>query len=217
MIASSAKTAADRRDVGGPPRERILEAASALFYRRGIHVVGVDAIAEAAGTNKMTLYRHFASKDQLIAACLVELTRDFEVAWDAIAAAHAGDPKGQLMAWLRHVCDFKENEAERGCGLANAAIELPDKDHPARRVIREFKSALHERLIGLCHDAGLVDPEGLADEILLLLEGARVTAQSIGSEGLSARLTGMLKTLVAAHTPRGEPDEVHGRMALSHR
>jgi AcrR family transcriptional regulator len=210
MSAPPAKTAADRRDASASPRARILAAARALFYRRGIHVVGVDAIAEAAGTNKMTLYRHFASKDLLIAACLGELTRDFDAAWDAIAAAHAGDPNAQLMAWLRHVCDFKENEAERGCGLANAAVELPDKDHPARRVIREFKSALRERLVNLCRDAGLMDPEGLADEILLLWEGARVTAQSIGAEGLSTRLTAMLEALVAAHTPRDNHDEADG-------
>jgi AcrR family transcriptional regulator len=202
MIASSAKI---RREGDLPPRERILAAARALFYRRGIHVVGVDAIAEAAGTNKMTLYRHFASKDALIAACLRELTREFDVAWDAIAAAHAGDPKGQLLAWLRLVCEFKENEAERGCALANAAVELPDKDHPARLVIREAKSSHRERLISLCRDACLIDPEGLADEIQLLWEGARVTAQSVGSEGLSARLTRMLEALVTAHTPRGEP------------
>src|SRR5271163_1362470 len=141
MIASTASRAADRQGSSSPPRERILTAARELFYRRGIHAVGVDAIAEAAGTNKMTLYRHFASKDVLIAACLRELTREFDAAWETIAAAHAGDPKGQLLTWLRHVCDFKENEAERGCALANAAVELPDKDHPARQVIRESKSA----------------------------------------------------------------------------
>jgi AcrR family transcriptional regulator len=213
MIAPSAKTAVTRREGDLPPRERILAAARALFYRRGIHVVGVDAIAEAAGTNKMTLYRHFVSKDVLIAACLRELTREFDVAWDAIAAAHDGDPRGQLLAWLRHVCDFKANEAERGCGLANAAVELPDKDHPARQVIREAKSAHRERLVGLCRDAGLIDPEGLADEASLLWEGARVTAQSVGSDGLSARLTGMLEALVAAHTPIGERDASHGTPA----
>jgi AcrR family transcriptional regulator len=205
MVASGARTPA-RQTGDAPPRERILTAARELFYRRGIHVVGVDAIADAAGTNKMTLYRHFASKDMLIAACLTELTREFEDAWHAIAAAHPGDPRGQLLAWLRHVCDFKVNEAERGCGLANAAVELPDKDHPARQVIREAKSASRERLIGLCRASGLIDPEGLAAEILLLWEGARVTAQSVGSEGLSARLTAMLEALVADHTPPGERD-----------
>src|SRR5438477_5889646 len=165
MIASTASPAADRQGSSPPPRERILAAARELFYRRGIHAVGVDAIAEAAGTNKMTLYRHFASKDVLVAACLSELTQEFDATWDALAAAHVGDPEGQLLAWLRHVGDFKENEAERGCALANAAVELPDKDHPARRVIREYKTALRERLIQLCRDAKLTDPERLADEV----------------------------------------------------
>src|SRR5580693_509286 len=76
-----------------PPRERILAVARDLFYRHGIHGVGVDAIAEAAGTNKMTLYRHFTSKDVLVAECLSELTQEFDAAWDALAAAHAGDPE----------------------------------------------------------------------------------------------------------------------------
>jgi AcrR family transcriptional regulator len=217
MSASTASLAAGRQGSSLPPRERILAAARELFYRRGIHAVGVDAIAEAARTNKMTLYRHFASKDVLIAACLSELTQEFDVAWDAIAAAHAGDPKGQLLAWLRHVCDFKANEAERGCGLANAAVELPDPDHPARRVIREYKTELRERLIRLCRDARLADPERLADEVFLICEGARVTAQSVGTEGLSARLAGMLAALVADHARRGNKDELRARDRPSRR
>src|SRR5437764_14395609 len=111
MTASTTRPAADRQGTSPPPRQRILAAARELFYRRGIHAVGVDAIAEAAGTNKMTLYRHFASKDVLIAACLGELTRECDVAWDANAAAHAGDPKGQLRAWLRHDGDVNDYHA----------------------------------------------------------------------------------------------------------
>jgi AcrR family transcriptional regulator len=217
MIAPTASLAADRQRIGPPPRERILAAARELFYRRGIHAVGVDAIAEAAGTNKMTLYRHFASKDALVAACLTELKQEFDVAWDAIAAAHVGDPKGQLFAWLRHICDFKEYEAERGCALANAAVELPDKDHPARRLIREYKTAARERLIHLCRDAKLADPEHLADEVFLIFEGARVTAQSVGSEGLSARLTGMLEALVSEHIRRSKQNKLQGQVMRSHR
>jgi AcrR family transcriptional regulator len=206
MSVSTASPAADRQGSSPPPRERILAAARELFYRRGIHAVGVEAIAEAAGTNKMTLYRHFASKDVLVAACLSELTQEFDVAWDAIAAAHVGDPEGQLLAWLRHMCEFKEHEAERGCALANAAVELPDKDHPARRVIREYKTALRERLIRLCRDARLAEPERLADEVFLIVEGARITAQSVGTEGLAARLAGMLEALVADRARRGRQD-----------
>src|SRR6266404_441875 len=147
-----------------------------------------------------------------ILAAAGELTREFDAAWDAIAAAHVGDPEGQLMAWLRHVCDFKENEAERGCALANAAIELPDKDHPARRVVREHKTALRERLIRLCRDARLADPERLADEVFLIWEGARVTAQSVGSQGLSSRLVEMLEALVADHARPDRQGELHRRV-----
>ena len=206
MNASTARLAADRQGTSHRPRERILAAARELFYRRGIHAVGVDAIAEAAGTNKMTLYRHFASKDALIAACLTDLTQEFEVAWDAIVAAQFGDPEVYLLAWLHHLCDFMEHEAERGFALANAAVELPDKDHPARRVIRDYKTASRERLIGLCRDARLRDPERLADEVFLIFEGARITAQSVGIEGLSARLAGILEALVADRARRGSKD-----------
>src|SRR6185369_15775591 len=94
-----------------PPRERILAAARELFYRRGIHAVGVDAIAEAAGTNKTTLYRHFASKDELVAACLREFAAEIDTEWDAIAAAHPGDPRGQLLAWLQHISEWIAREA----------------------------------------------------------------------------------------------------------
>jgi AcrR family transcriptional regulator len=217
MSVSITGPATERQASNPPPRERILAAARELFYRRGLHAVGVDAIAEAAGTNKMTLYRHFASKDALIAACLSELTQEFDVAWDVIAAAHAGDPLGQLLAWLRHVCDFKENEAVRGCALANAAVELPDVDHPARRIIREYKTANRERLIGLCRDARLADPERLADQVFLIYEGARVTSQSVGSEGLSARLAEMLEALVADHAPRDKKHQLLGRTKRSRR
>jgi hypothetical protein len=90
-------------------------------------------------------------------------------------------------------------------------------NHPARRVIREYKTALRERLIRLCCDAKLADPERLADEVFLLCEGARITAQSVGSEGLSLRLAGMLEALVADHARRGKQGEVHGRVTRSRR
>src|ERR1044072_7207417 len=79
-----------------PPRERILAAASDLFYRQGIRAVGVDAIAEAAGTNKMTLYRHFDSKDELVAEYLRCLAREAGGFWTELEAAHPGDPRAQL-------------------------------------------------------------------------------------------------------------------------
>jgi AcrR family transcriptional regulator len=188
-----------------PPRTRILKAARDLFYRNGIHAVGVDAIAEAANTNKTTLYRHFESKDELVAECLRALGGEFDRAWAEIERAHAGKPKDQLLAWLRFIAEFKLDGSERGCAFANAAVELPDANHPARRVIEEYKSRHRELIIALCRKAGLRDPELLADELFLLGEGARVTLQSLGPRGPAERLAEMFQTLVAAHTPSYQP------------
>src|SRR5215467_11415877 len=97
------------RTEGIPSRQRILATAAELFYRHGIRAVGVEAIAEAAGTNKMTLYRHFVSKDELVAEYLRSLAAGAALFWDELAAAHPGDPRAQLTGWLRameaHVID----------------------------------------------------------------------------------------------------------------
>jgi len=188
-----------------PPRERILAAARELFYRHGIHAVGVDAIAEAAGTNKMTLYRHFDSKDALVVECLRHLTAEFDVSWDAIAASHVGDARGQLLAWLRHVGEWKLSAADRGCALANTAVEISDPNHPARRYIDQQKRRHREKLVGLCREAGLREPELVADKVFLLCEGARVSLQSVGANGPACRLVEMLQSLVAEHARPAEP------------
>jgi AcrR family transcriptional regulator len=181
---------------------RLLAAAAELFYQHGIRAVGVEAIAEAAGTNKMTLYRHFSSKDELVAEYLRQSAAAADECWGRFALAHPGDPLAQLWAWIEEMAGHLAQPNERGCALANAAIELPEKDHPARRVIEENKKAHRQRLVRLSEEAGLSEPEMLADELHLLLEGARVTAQSIGTEGLAERLLHMGKAMIAAHKPR---------------
>jgi AcrR family transcriptional regulator len=184
-----------------PPRERILAAARELFYRHGIHAIGVDAIAEAAGTNKMTLYRHFDSKDALVVECLRRLTAEFDVSWDAIAAAHAGDSRAQLLAWLKYIGEWKLSAHDRGCALTNTAVEISDPNHPARRFIDERKTQHREKLVQLCREAKLKDPELFADKVFLMCEGARVSLQSVGAKGPACRLVEMLQSLVAEHAP----------------
>jgi AcrR family transcriptional regulator len=186
-----------------PPRVRILKSARELFYRDGIHTVSVDAVAEAAGTNKTTLYRHFDSKDELVAECLREVARELDRAWAEIEREHAGAPKQQLLAWLRFIADFKVGPDQRGCAFANAAIQLPDPNHPARRVIEAAKNRHRQMIVELCRKAGLRDPELLADELFLLGEGARVARQALGPRGPVERLSEMFQSLVTAHTPRG--------------
>jgi AcrR family transcriptional regulator len=184
---------------GIPPRARILAAAGELFYRHGIRAVGVESIAEAAGTNKMTLYRHFDSKDELVAEYLRQQAAKFEAWWADLEAQHPGDPLAHIRAWLAAMAAHVADCNLRGCALANAAVELPEKDHPARAVIEECKRRQRDALVRLCDTAELSEPEMLADEFLLLIEGARVTAQSMGADGLDARLLRMSEALIAAH------------------
>jgi AcrR family transcriptional regulator len=178
-----------------PPRERILIAACDLFYRHGLHAVGVEAIAEAALTNKMTLYRHFKSKDDLIVAYIQQLADEGEEVWDRIVSANPNDPQKQLDAWVDFVEDVLTNKFERGCAIANAAVEL-DSEHPARALIEAYKHRKRMRLVKIFREAHYRDPDLLADEVFLLFEGARINIQC-GKKGPASRVAQMLRNLLA--------------------
>ncbi|MFA5901005.1 MAG: TetR/AcrR family transcriptional regulator [Hyphomicrobium sp.] len=184
-----------------PPRQRILIAARQLFYRHGIRAVGVESIADAAATNKMTLYRHFGSKDELIAAYLNELAKEGDEVWDALAREHPGDANAQLEGWLRYVEKILTDCGERGCAVANAAVELREIDHPARQIIDDYKTRKRDRLVGLFRQAGYEEPDQLADEVFLLFEGARISIQCC-SNGPAVRVVRMLRSLLAEHAPK---------------
>jgi AcrR family transcriptional regulator len=186
------------------PRERILLAARELFYARGVKAVSVDEIATAAHTNKMTLYRHFTSKDLLVAEYLRSLSQKYDAVWGEVARTHPGDPLAQLRALLCRFGEYLARSENRGCAFANAAVEIPEKDHPARAVIEEHKTHQRAQLAKLCREAGYVEPEPLADEIFLVLEGARINIQSVGQCGPGAKLTEMVSGIMKRHPRRGD-------------
>ncbi len=181
-----------------PPRQRILEAADDLFRRIGIRGVGVEAIAEAAGTNKMTLYRHFASKDELIAEWVRGIVEKKEAEWDDIAAAHPGDPEAQLVDWSRRVAKKFAEMEERGSALGNALAELPEPDHPARLVIDAHRVREHGRILRVCREAGFAEADLAADQFYMLLEGAKACVQCIGLKRVGEHLMKSVDALIAA-------------------
>jgi len=183
-----------------PPRERILVAADDLFRRVGIRGVGVEAIAEAAGTNKMTLYRHFASKDELIAEWMRGIIKQKEKVWDEIIANHPNDPAGQLVEWSRRTAQAFAQMEERGSAMLNALAELPEPDHPARKVIDEHRVAEHDRILKLCREARFDDPDLAADQFYFMLEGAKACVQCIGLKRVGEHLMRLVDTMVAART-----------------
>lgn len=158
-----------------PAARRVLDAASELFYGQGINAVGVDLIAKHAGVTKKTLYERFGSKEALVAAYL----RERDERWRAwltaeVDASPRQDPPDRVLATFDALAVWMRRENPRGCGFVNAAAELPDDGHPARQVIGDQKRWLRSYLRGLSEDAGARDPDALADELLLLHEGATV-------------------------------------------
>ena len=180
-----------------PPRQRILAAADELFRRVGIRGVGVEAIAEAAGTNKMTLYRHFESKDALIAEWARGIIAQKERVWDEIEATYPNDPRAQIVDWSRRTAVALAQMEERGSPILNALAELPEADHPARRVIDEHRLREHERLLTLCRAAKFPDPELASDELYFLLEGAKSCVQCIGLKRVGEHLVRLVDTMLA--------------------
>lgn len=156
-----------------PAGRRILDTAAGLFYDQGLHAIGVDTIARAAGVTKKTLYDRFGSKDELIAMYL----RERDERWRAKltrAVERAADPRERLLATFDALGAWMRAENPRGCAFVNAFAELPDPDHPGHQVAADQKEWLLAYLTRLATDAGVPDPKRLGRRLLLLHEGATV-------------------------------------------
>ncbi|KFC72712.1 Transcriptional regulator [Bosea sp. LC85] len=179
-------------------RERLLATASDLFYRRGVRAVGVDVIIEAAGVAKTSLYRHFRTKDELIAAFLQREDEDFWACWDDVAARHSDDGEAELDAQMGWIGERVGRPHYRGCPQINVAAEFPDEDHPARLVAKTHKQQLHRRLRAIAEQLQIKHPEVLATQLLVLINGAFVSSQILAEGDATSLLRHMTHALVAA-------------------
>lgn len=157
-------------------RERLLRAASELFCRYGINATGVDAIVQAAGTAKATLYKTFGSKEALIEAVLVsegEVWRDWYI---AAIEEYPGDAGDKLAGALQVLEGWFATERFFGCPFINAVGEFDKKDARYRNIALAHKSVVLARLVALATEAGAKEPEALAHQIGILIDGAIVAA-----------------------------------------
>ncbi|HEF4744913.1 TetR/AcrR family transcriptional regulator [Burkholderia multivorans] len=167
-----------RAIAGATAQEHLLRAAQELFYREGVRSVGVEAVVELAGVNKMSLYRQFSSKDDLILAYLARMDACFFERVDASLAKHPGDPKAQLIQYFVDLAERATQKDYRGCPFVNVAAEFPDASHPARERVAQNKEQLMKRLVALCEAAGARDPKALADSLALVIEGIYAASQT---------------------------------------
>ena len=195
-IRTDVRKAKGKRSERLPVRERILIAAGELFHKQGIRGIGVEAIAEAAGTNKMTLYRYFDSKDELIAEWVRGMIAAKEAEWAELTAANPDDPQGLLQDWSRRTAAKLKAMEDRGSMLGNALAELPDPEHPARKVIQEYKIREHKRVVRLCRAAGFQNPDLAANLFWMLLEGAHSCVQCVGMRKFGEHLVQLVDLMI---------------------
>jgi AcrR family transcriptional regulator len=168
-----------------------------MFYRDGIRAVGIDAIIARSGVAKMSLYRNFPSKDALVTAWLEDRNGFFWRRWNK-AEARAGDPRNQLDAVLDMIAATASHPKWRGCPFLNTGTEFPEPDHPARAVILAHKRAVRERLRALAAAARARDPDLLAQQLQLLIDGAYAIGQSLGPSGPAKTVASAGRALIAA-------------------
>jgi AcrR family transcriptional regulator len=155
-------------------RQRLLDTAAELFYREGVRAVGVDLVVERSGVAKTSLYRHFRSKDDLVAAVLERDDQHYWTYWDRIAQRRSKNPGSELAAQMQWIAQYIDRPEFRGCAFLNAATEFPAADHPARKIALRHKEELRSRLGALTQRLGAKNAGELADQLVLLIDGAYI-------------------------------------------
>ena len=156
-------------------RQRLLAAAADLFYREGIGAVGVDLVSKRAGVSKRTLYQQFGSKDRLIAESLD--AHGAAIIGPYLPAEDPGAPaRQQILAVFDGLSGWTASETFRGCPFINTATELADPGHPARQIARDHKLQLRGYFARQAERGQAKDPQRLADELIVVFDGAIVQA-----------------------------------------
>lgn len=165
-----------RKQETSEARQRILETADRLFYQDGVRAVGIDRIIAEAGVAKMSLYKHFPSKDDLILEVLKYREEGVLEFFRSAMERHGKKLKNPLRAFFAALKDFFESPGFRGCPFQNAAVELADPAHPGTEFVRGHKQRFSEFLRGLVEESVGKAAAKLSPAISILVEGALVTA-----------------------------------------
>lgn len=179
-------------------RQKILNTANDLFYRNGIRSVGVDTIVEEAGVAKTSLYRWFPTKDDLVVAFLGWRDDVFWTQWDKVENQYQGQPRDELLGQLRWIAAYIDSDDYCGCPFLKASSEFAESDHPVRRAVQANKQQLRDRLRHLSAAVGALDPDLLADQLVLLVDGAFASSRASGVAGPARRLITTAETLIHA-------------------
>lgn len=187
-------------------RERLIKAAHDLFYRVGFHAVGLDAILAQVGITKTAFYNHFESKEELVSATLTWHDRWWQDTFREMLRRHGGDSaRGQLAAVFDALEETVQATGFNGCFFVNVAVQFPLPHDPAHRAAAAHKQAMERIIRELAAYAQAADPDALAQELSLLLEGAYVTRQVTGNPQSAQIARRIGRLLLEKHLPADPP------------
>jgi AcrR family transcriptional regulator len=179
------------------PKAKVFQTAARLFYQHGYRAVGVDTLAAESGIGKMTLYRHYPSKDDLIVAYLKDSNEIFWRNFEEITK-DAPTPREKLLAFFESLQHYVKTPACYGCPFLNVATEYPETDYPGHQVALEHKQSVRARFRQLAKEAGAKKPDVLADQLFLLMDGAYMASRMFGGKNPASHLASAARALIDA-------------------
>jgi AcrR family transcriptional regulator len=165
--------------------ERLMAAASELFYREGVRAVGIQRVIDEAGIAKASLYAHFDSKDDLVAACVDQRVREWRSHVDDQLQRSTRDARGKLLLFFDLLVTLIGAPEFRGCPLQSVSAEIADPNHAAKRVIAGHRQWLHDFMRTLTTQAGLRPVDEVAAALVVLSDGALAAALVDGNPGMA--------------------------------
>lgn len=177
------------------PKDKVFKTAARMFYQHGYRAIGVDTLAAESGIGKMTLYRHYPTKDDLIVAYLKDSNdlfwRNFEkITEDAPTA------REKILAFFEGLQDYVQSPSCYGCPFLNVATEYPETNYPGHQVAIEHKQSVRMKFRQLAREAGAKKPDILADQLFLLMDGAYMASRMFGTRNPAAHLAEAAQVLV---------------------
>ncbi|WP_313436264.1 TetR family transcriptional regulator [Stenotrophomonas sp.] len=160
-------------------KQKILTTAEALIYQNGIHATGMDLLVKTSGVARKSIYRHFENKDDVAAAALN--ARDVRwLAWFQQECDKADGPEARILRMFTVLKGWFESDGYRGCAFINTAGEVGNPEDPIRRIARHHKQKLLDYTLELTRQLGIDQPDALARQLLILMEGAITVSRVMG-------------------------------------
>jgi len=181
---------------GNETRDIILDVTEKLIYKSGIAATGMDLLVKTAGVSRKSVYRYFANKEELVVAALKRRDERWML-WFSSEVNKAPTPLARLLNLFPVLKGWFDSEGFRGCAFINTSGETGDPQDPVRQVAKMHKQKLLDYVTGLCIEQGTEQPELLARQLLILIDGAITLALVMGDHAAADQAQEALKTLLA--------------------